>query len=137
MRLVRDALLVMTAAALFRPDAAHADGTDPSFDCRRASSAVEHEICRKDQLAGFDRQIASLYRQALGLLDASSADALRTDQKLWLKLRDDCNFQIPSNPRATTDVEGCLADAMATRVGQLQKVVADKTFARPCRPQSC
>ena len=136
MRLVRCGVAVAVVAASW-PGASLADGTGPSFDCRRAASAVEHEICRKAPLASFDHQIATLYAQALGVLDAASADALHTDQRLWIKVRDDCNYQVPSNPRATTDVEGCLAGAMATRVSQLQKVIADKTYARPCHPQSC
>ena len=80
--------------------------------------------------ADFDTTIAALYAQALGLLDAAGADALRTDQRLWLKVRDDCNAQVPANPHATTDVEGCLADTMTTRVGALQKIVAAKTFVK-------
>jgi len=125
----RCALLLVVAAA-FLPDAAHAADAGPSFDCRRASTPVEHEICRTAYLAAYDRQIAALYAQALGLLDAADADALRTDQRLWLKVRDDCNFQVPGNPHAATDVEGCFADTMATRVGELQKIVANKKFVK-------
>jgi uncharacterized protein len=131
------AILLVVAAATLVPGAAHAANTAPSFDCRRASTAVEREICRKPQLAAFDREIAVLYARALGLLDAADMDALRADQRLWLKVRDECNYQIPANPAATTDVEGCLADTMASRVAELQKVVTDKKFSRPCHPQSC
>ncbi len=121
---------VIPAAAAVFSDATHAAGGAPSFDCRRASTAVEHEICQAPYLADFDTTIAALYAQALGLLDAAGADALRTDQRLWLKVRDDCNAQVPANPHATTDVEGCLADTMTTRVGALQKIVAAKTFVK-------
>jgi uncharacterized protein YecT (DUF1311 family) len=81
-------------------------------------------------LADFDSTIAALYAQVIGLLDAAAADASRTDQRLWLKVRDDCNTQAPGNPRATTDVESCLADTMATRVTQLKVVVAGKKFLK-------
>jgi|ERR1700733_1862239 len=130
-------LLLVMAAAAFWPGASRADGAGPSFDCRRASTIVEHEICRKGQLAAFDRQIAALYTQALGLINAADADALRTDQRFWLKVRDGCGYLIRGNPNISSNVEGCLADAMATRVSELQKVVADKRFSRPCHPQSC
>ncbi len=109
----------------------------PSFDCRRAATPVEHEICRKAYLAAYDRRIAELYPQALGVLDAEDADQLRTDQRLWLKMRDDCNYQVPGNPHATSDVEGCLGGILADRVTELQKAIADKKFSRPCHPQSC
>ncbi len=114
-------------AHTFLPDAA---SPVPSLDCRRASTTVEHAICRSPQLADLDSTIAALYTQALGLLDAADASALRTNRRLWLKVRDDCNYQIPANPRATTDVEGCLADTMATRVTQLRAIVAAKIFVK-------
>ncbi len=129
MATIRPVLSLIVAAAAFWPGAPRADGA-PSFDCRHAASVVEREICRKEQLAGFDRQIAALYTQALGLLDDADADALRTDQRLWLKLRDDCGYLIRGNPNISSDVEGCLADKMATRVWELQKVVAEKKFSR-------
>ncbi|HTZ02320.1 MAG TPA: lysozyme inhibitor LprI family protein [Xanthobacteraceae bacterium] len=119
------------------PATARAAATGPSFDCKRAATRVEHEICRKPYLAAYDRRIAALYGEALGVLDAEDADQLRTDQRLWLKLRDDCNYQTPENPHARTDVEGCLADVLMFRVNALQKVVADKKFSRPCHPQNC
>lgn len=127
----------LLAGAASWPHAAPAAAAGPSFDCRRAATAVEREICRKPQLADLDRQIAALYAQALGLLPAEDADQLRTDQRLWLKVRDDCRFQTPANPHVTTDVEGCLSSAMSTRVWELQKVIAEKKFSRPCHPQSC
>jgi uncharacterized protein len=109
----------------------------PSFDCRRASTAVEHEICGKPYLAAYDRVIADFYSQALGVLDAEDADQLRADQRAWLKMRDNCNYQTPDNPHATSDVEGCLAGVLMFRVNDLQKIIADKTFSRPCHPQNC
>jgi uncharacterized protein len=126
----RRALLLVIVAAALLPAAARAAGAAPSFDCARASTVVEHTICRIPQLADFDSTIAALYAQALGLLDAADAGALRTDQRLWLKVRDDCNYQVPGNPAVTTDVGGCLADTMATRVSQLKAIVAAKKFIK-------
>jgi uncharacterized protein len=133
----RFALFLVIAAAALSPAAARAAGAGPSFDCRKASTAVEHEICRKPYLAAYDRQIAELYPQALGVLDAEDADQLRADQRAWLKVRDECNYQTPANPHATTDVEGCLAGTLMFRVNELQKVMTDKKFSRPCHPQNC
>jgi uncharacterized protein len=97
------ALPFVMAAVACLPDAARAA---PSFDCRRASTTVEHAICRFPQPADLDGTIAALYTQALGLLDAADVPALRTNRSLWLKVRDECSYQVPTNPRATTDVEG-------------------------------
>jgi uncharacterized protein len=109
----------------------------PSFDCRRAATPVEHEICRRPYLAAYDRRIAELYPQALGVLDAEDAGQLQADQRAWLKWRDDCNYQVPANPHATSDVEGCLGGMLMDRVTALQQVIADKKFSRPCHPQFC
>ncbi len=128
-------LLPISAAAAFWPGDTRSGGAAPSFDCSHASSAVEREICRKDQLVGFDRQIAALYMQALGLLAAADADALREDRRLWLKLRGDCGTLVRGKPNISSDVEGCLADRMATRLWELQKVAADKKFSRAEPPQ--
>ena len=130
-------LLLLLLALAFFPASARAADTGPSFDCGRAATRVEHEICRKPYLADYDRQIAALYAQALGALDAEDADQLRGDQRAWLKVRDDCNYQTPANPHVTTDVEGCLAGVLMFRVNELQKVIADKKFSRPCHPQHC
>ena len=130
-------LLISFAAAVLLPCSAGADDAGPSFDCRRAASPGEREICRTAYLAADDRRNAALYVQALGVLDAEDADQLRADQRSWLKFRDDCNYQTPANPHATTDVEGCLAGVLADRVTALQKAIADKKFSRPCHPQSC
>jgi uncharacterized protein len=127
---------VLAAAALL-PGIASAGDAGPSFDCRRAATPVEHEICRTAYLAADDRRIAALYAQALGVLDTEDADQLRADQRSWLKFRDDCNYQVPANPHATTDVEGCLAGILADRVTALQKAITDKKFSRPCHPQNC
>jgi len=134
---LRYALCLGIAAVAFLPNVARADDTGPSFDCRKASTSVEHEICRKPELAGYDRQIAALYAQALGLLDSEDADQLRTDQQLWLKVRNECRFQTPDNPHVTTDIAGCLASTMMARIWELQKVITDKKFSRPCHPQNC
>lgn len=134
---MRTLLLIAALAAVWFPGAARADDAGPSFDCHRAATRVEREICRKSYLAAYDRQIAALYAQALGVLDTEDADQLRTDQRLWLKVRDDCNYQTPANPHVTTDVEGCLAGVLMFRVNELQKIVADRKFSRPCHPQHC
>ncbi len=123
-------IVFVTAAAALLPGKARAAGGVPRFDCRKASTPVEREICRKPQLADLDNEIASLYAQALSLLDAAGADALRNNQRLWIKVRDDCNSRVPGNPAARSDVEGCLADSMTTRVGELQKVVANRAFVK-------
>jgi len=72
----------------------------------QASIAVAHDrrrkkICRTPQLPISIATSRNLYAQALGVLSPTDADALRADQGLWLKMRDECRFQVPGNPHVT------------------------------------
>lgn len=126
---IESAVGLVVAAAVLLPSVGSVRAA-PSFDCSKASTVVEKQICRIPYLDDFDRDIAQLYAQTLDALSPADADALRADQRLWLKVRDDCRFQIPGNPHVTTDVEGCLADQMAMRKMHLQDVLARKKFSK-------
>jgi uncharacterized protein YecT (DUF1311 family) len=55
----------------------------PSFDCARASNAVEQAICADPVLAELDVSVAAGYKKALRA--ASDKKALRAEQRQWLK----------------------------------------------------
>jgi uncharacterized protein len=81
MRSFEYALLLALAAAgvlASSPPRLHAA---PSFDCKRASSIAEKDICGLPELEGLDRDIAASFTQALAALGAADADALRADQR--------------------------------------------------------
>ena len=59
---------------------ARAEG-GPSFDCRKAASAVEKAICTDDKLGALDRRMAASYAAALQRLDPKGVEALRNDQR--------------------------------------------------------
>lgn len=69
------ALLLLTSAL---PALAQ---TGPSFDCAKASSAVEKAICADAKLGALDRRIAAAYAEALKRLDPKATKALRDDQR--------------------------------------------------------
>ena len=54
----------------------------PSFDCAKASTAVERMICADPQVAHLDLALALAYRRM--------SRAERSDHRLWLKTRDEC-----------------------------------------------
>ena len=58
--------------------------TSPSFDCTKASNAVERAICADSVLADLDVQMATQYRQALN--SAANKEALKKEQRQWLQL---------------------------------------------------
>jgi uncharacterized protein YecT (DUF1311 family) len=102
----------------------------PSSDCRRAATVVEQQFCRTPYSGDLDRDIAQLYVQALDALSPADADASRADQRLWLKVRDECNDYIYGNAGMPSDVEGCLADRMYTEKSHLQNILTSKKFSK-------
>ncbi|PKG55457.1 hypothetical protein CXF82_19610 [Shewanella sp. GutDb-MelDb] len=60
----------------------------PSFDCNKASGAVEHLICQDDELASLDRTIATVYKQALK--NIPTEEQPKAMQRGWIKGRNDC-----------------------------------------------
>lgn len=69
---------------------------------------------------------------AAGLLAGSApdADALRADQRAWLKTRDDCGDLIHGDPPIYVDVFACLREQMTARVAKLRAIVAAKQFSK-------
>lgn len=67
--------------------AQQADG--PSFDCRKAATAVERAICSDPTLAQLDRSIARNYRELLDVGDHALSSALREDQRRFIDIRDE------------------------------------------------
>jgi len=55
----------------------------PSFDCAKASNAVERAICADPVLAELDVRLAIQYKQALQ--SAANKEALRKVQRQWLQ----------------------------------------------------
>jgi uncharacterized protein YecT (DUF1311 family) len=129
MRPFKYALLLVLVAAAMTVEAPRVHAA-PSFDCRRASSIAEKEICGLPELEGLDRDIAAAFTQALAVLSAADADALRADQRAWLKTRDDCGDLIHGNPPIYADVFACLRDQMTARAAKLRAIVAAKQFSR-------
>jgi uncharacterized protein YecT (DUF1311 family) len=103
----------------------------PSFDCGRAATIVEKEICAIPEFADLDSRIGTLFNQALTIVSARDAEALRADQRVWIKERDECGNRIHGNPPIYADVYVCLRDQLNRREGLLRVVVASKQFTKP------
>jgi uncharacterized protein len=58
------------------------------FDCKKGSSFVEKVICSDSRLSSMDDQVGRLYKEALA--KSSDDDAVRDEQKAWLKSRNQC-----------------------------------------------
>ncbi len=86
----------MTAALLaLSPNGA---GAAPPFNCSIAAEPAEIAICDSADLSLLDREMNRLYidkRKALkaeGKLDV--AEALRLDQRAFLKIRNECGYEM-------------------------------------------
>ena len=64
---------------------------DPSFDCKKASTPVEHALCAggNSGMGWLDQTMSDLYKAALAHAGAQ-ADALRASQRAWLLRRNQC-----------------------------------------------
>lgn len=80
----------------------------PSFDCRKATSAVEKEICARKRLGDIDRAMASAYPNALARLgeDLKAVAALKTNQRLFLTTR---NMEFGPHPGSDYNLEEHMA----------------------------
>ncbi|QJF52658.1 MliC family protein [Roseobacter ponti] len=89
----------------------------PSFDCAKASGAVEELICADADLAALDQVLAGRYsaaREVTRGLDAGAAEAentLKAEQRGWIKGRDDC--------WKAGDLRACVEAAYLMREGHL------------------
>ena len=80
----------------------------PSFSCSAASNNAEGYVCLDENLAGLDRQLATIFGAA-SASTANDVEALRADQQNWLHtVRDACHDAV------------CLADAYKARIASLQ-----------------
>lgn len=85
-----------------------------SFDCARASTAIEKLICRTPQLKQMDIELTRLYR--LALTDDRSVprpDKVEIDQRFWVVAREQCS--------ADADPKACTVRRYAERAHQLRQ----------------
>ena len=85
----------------------------PSFDCARASTAVERLVCSDADLADRDRQVAAQYFALRGSLPANVRSQLLQSQRQFLRLRSDC------------PTSACLANLYDVRLRQLAEFAAN------------
>lgn len=88
--------------------------TGPSFDCAKASSAVDRTICKDPELAKADREMAAAYAALAAKLSGPAKDSLVKDQMRWIADR---------NRGCAADTDGiapCLKKRYAARTTNLR-----------------
>lgn len=98
----------------------------PAFDCAKAQGAAEKLICSDAALAARDRQLDAAYKAALAKANGKLAATLRTEQRGWVKGRNECwkaNQQTWITASWTVDsVPGCVEAQYRLRTSELQAV---------------
>jgi uncharacterized protein len=82
-----------------------------TFDCNKASTFVEKAVCSDSRLSAMDDDLGRLYKAALA--GTSNSETLKSDQKAWLSLRDQCQDS------------DCIKKAYGDRISALKGSSAD------------
>lgn len=102
-------LSVLTALGLLLvsiPDRSDAQ----SFDCTKARTSIEKQICDDPNLGLMDEEVGSIYGELKRSLTTQAFSKLKASQRAWITQRDSCDTQ-----------SDCLSMAYAERLGQLSK----------------
>lgn len=92
-----------------------------SFDCTKATTAVEKLICTDAELSKFDEELNAAYKAALQ--DKTQADTIKQAQKKWLKERNTC-----------ADL-ACVESAYKTRLQELLSLPAQTISKQKPKPR--
>ena len=107
MRLPGMALVLLASSPAFAQ-------VGPSFDCAKASNAIERAICKDPELAKADRELAAAYARLGSKLSGSAKDHLAKDQVRWIGERNQgCG-------RDKDGIEDCLKQRYTTRLDNLK-----------------
>ena len=107
--MTKTTLAILAASCLAAP---LAQASHPSFDCSKATHEAELLICKDADLAALDRSLAELYATVLKHTPASQQAALKTEQRGWVKGRDDC--------WKADDKHGCIKAEYQSRIKELK-----------------
>lgn len=95
------------------PGTQAADQKGPSFPCDRvAAGSIEALICGDADLSALDRTLSKVYAEASQRAANEHPSRLKTEQRGWVKGRDDC--------WKSDDERRCVADAYSRRIAELQ-----------------
>jgi uncharacterized protein len=120
--------LLLAFLSLLILSATHRGAEAAGFDCKRAKSLVEKQICGVPELSKRDGEVAALYTRTFALLAKDSAASLREEQRGWLREREECQEMIHGDPVIMADVLACIRRLMDERMERLQAISARKEF---------
>jgi uncharacterized protein len=125
---MRTAALALLLSTIIAPAWAQ---SGPSFDCSKASNAVERTICARPSLANADRTMAEAYSALVGKLSGAAKDYLVKDQSHWIEARNKaCTGSVQ-------EIARCLKERYESRLANLRAsgeeaypFVSEQTFLK-------
>ncbi|MFI5012219.1 MAG: lysozyme inhibitor LprI family protein [Hyphomicrobiales bacterium] len=133
---IPSAILLLACAFGFAAGPASPASVKPSFDCRKAKTDIEKQICGVAEYAALDRDIAAMFAKALKMLSAVDVPKLKADQVKWLGDRNDCIDLIHGeNPVVFADVDACLGDQLRKRAKELKAILDGGKLPEATLPQ--
>lgn len=109
------------APAHVEPASVAAEGTGPSFDCKKSLTMTETVICASKALSALDREQAAAFNKALAQTSGDRATTLREGQAGW---------QHERNELCGSDT-GCIERYMRARLATFAPPVLPKGAAPP------
>lgn len=117
-----EASVTALAAALLVAAAPAFAQSGPSFDCAKASTAIERAICKSPDLARSDRDLAGLYTALQTRLSGPARDHLVKDQLRWIGNREQACSDGP------IETPQCLKMRYAGRIAFLRALDGPGTY---------
>jgi len=118
-------VFVASAFGLLLMTPAIAQDAQPSFDCAKAATPIEHAICSNETLSQLDAKLAGIYAEAL--MQSADAEGLRNEQRDWSAQRAAACGILPGADDDMPDISdaanACLVDLYTARVGSLGAAV--------------
>ena len=114
----------------------------PTFDCAKASGAVETLICKDAALSALDQTLADVYKAAAAKATGPMAATLRAEQRGWIGGRNECWKARPATPMSITatwtadSTRVCVEAQYRLRTSELQatwRLLDGKTVSYACQ----
>jgi len=112
-----------------RRNAVNSDNLLPSFDCKKATRAVEKAICSDPDLSRLDREMDAAYKAALASLTGKASKRLKQEQQEFLATRNKSFGKPQYNFRRETELRLAALRGMTAATDQNHRSVGRTHFS--------
>ncbi len=98
---------------------------DASFDCKKARTEVEKNICANEIVANRDKVMSRFYYEYKKSLSTKNQEKLDQEQKKWNETREICVLLDENNPQL---IQSCLLEQYERHIAELEKKLKGQNF---------